>query len=260
MTARPDRDPLPTSVSDLPLLPPAFFAALENGLRPLGVDAPSPDRLTAMADHVRLLVAWNEAINLSGIRDPVAMAVEHVADSLSALPVLRRAGVGEFVDIGSGAGFPGLCLAIALSHSRALLLDSVAKKARFLATAVEALGLAGRVRVTSDRAETLARDPAQRGRWQAVVARAVASLPELSELALPLLREGGLLVAWKRRPLAAELAEAERWLGRMGGRLAGCEQQEIPGLEDHVLVLVEKVAATPPRYPREPAARRRPAS
>jgi len=260
MTARPDRDPLPTSVSDLPPLPPGFFAALENGLRPLGAHAPPPELLAAMADHVPLLVAWNESINLSGIRDPVAMAVEHVADSLAALPVLRRAGVGEFVDIGSGAGFPGLPLAIALPHSSALLLDSVAKKARFLVTAVDALGLTDRIHVASDRAETLARDPAQRDRWQAVVARAVAGLPELSELALPLLREGGLLVAWKRRPLEAELAEAERWLGPLGGRIAGCEQQAIPGLEDHVLVLVEKIAATPARYPREPAARRRPAS
>ncbi len=89
------------------------------------------------------------------------------------------------------------------------------------------------------------------------MARAVAELAELSELSLPLLRIGGLLVAWKRRPLDDELARAEPALRQLGGRIAAVEPVAVPGLEDHVLVVVEKIAETPPEFPRDPAARRR---
>jgi 16S rRNA (guanine527-N7)-methyltransferase len=213
--------------------------------------------LTAIDDHVRLLLSWNAAINLSGIRAPGAVAREHVLDSLAGLPVLRAAGVAEFVDLGSGGGFPGLPLAIALPARRALLVDSVAKKARFLEVAVEAVGLTGTVAVAATRAESLAADPGHRGRWQAVVARAVADLTTLAELSLPLLAAGGLLVAWKRRPLDEELTHAARAVRQLGGRLVACEAAAVPGLEDHVLAVVEKVATTPPEFPRDPAARRR---
>jgi 16S rRNA (guanine527-N7)-methyltransferase len=118
-------------------------------------------------------------------------------------------------------------------------------------------GVADRVAVIAGRAESLAVDPAHRGRWGAVVARAVADLTELGELALPLLRPGGLLVAWKRRPIDEELAAAARAVRLLGGRVADLEVVSVPGLEDHLLVVVEKVAETPREFPRDPAARRR---
>jgi 16S rRNA (guanine527-N7)-methyltransferase len=222
-----------------------------------GAAALDEGQLASIADHVRLLLAWNDAINLSGIREPEAIAREHVLDSLSALALLRRAGITEFVDLGSGGGYPGLPLAIALPAKRAILVESVAKKARFLSVAVAAVGLADRVAVAPTRAESLAANPAHRGRWEAVLARAVADLSELAELSLPLLRPGGLLVAWKRLPLDAELARAERVVHQLGGRLAGHQQTAVPGLDDHVLVIVKRVAATPLEFPRDPAARRR---
>jgi 16S rRNA (guanine527-N7)-methyltransferase len=231
--------------------------ALTAGLSAIGGGDLAADARAAIDDHVRLLLAWNEAINLSGIRAPQMIATEHVLDSLTALPLLRRAGIAEFVDLGSGGGYPGLPLAIALPARRALLVESIGKKARFLEAAVAALGLTDRVAVAGVRAESLAAEQRHRGSWQAVVSRAVADLTELSELALPLLRAGGLLVAWKRRPMDAELSRAERAVRQLGGRVVACETVAVPGLEDHVLAVVEKVAATPPEFPRDPAARRR---
>jgi 16S rRNA (guanine527-N7)-methyltransferase len=251
------REPLPTCAQGLGPLPDGYHAALRAGLEAAGAAGLDENRLAAIADHVRLLLSWNAAINLTGIREPEAIAREHVLDSLAALMLLRRAAIDEFVDLGSGGGYPGLPLAIALPATRAVLVESVGKKARFLATAVEAVGVADRVAVAPIRAESLAADPLHRGRWQAVLARAVADLTELAELSLPLLQPGGLLVAWKSLPLDAELARAERAVPRIGGRLAGWEHVTVPGLEDHVLAVVEKVAATPPEFPRDPAARRR---
>ncbi len=251
------RDPLPTCVKGLAPLPEAYDATVLAGLGAAGAATLDGEQLAAIADHVRLLLAWNGSVNLSGIREPEAIAREHVLDSLSALTLLRRAGVAEFLDLGSGAGYPGIPLAIGLPAVRAVLVESVGKKARFLSTAVAALGLDDRVAVAPTRAESLAANPRHRGRWQAVVARAVADLTELAELSLPLIRAGGVLVAWKRWPLDAELARAERAVRQLGGNLAGYEHVAVPGLEDHVLVVVDKVAATPPEFPRDPAARRR---
>jgi 16S rRNA (guanine527-N7)-methyltransferase len=253
LTPPPDRDPLPTCVRDLDPLPVACLETVRAGL-PIGL---SEAQLDAIGDHVRLLMAWNEAINLSGIRESEMIARHHVLDSLTAVPLLRRAGIDEFVDIGSGGGYPGLPLAVALPARRAILVDSIAKKARFLTVAVEAAGVADRVAVFAGRAETLAADPAHRGRWGAVVARAVADLTDLAEVALPLLRPGGLLVAWKRRPVDEEVARAARAVRQMGGRVAGLETVTVPGLEDHLLAVIEKVAETPREFPRDPAARRR---
>jgi len=257
MTPPPDREPLPTHVWDLEPLPPEYGRVLDEGLRSIpGASLPAGAR-TAIDDQVRLLMAWNDAINLSGIRDAAAIAREHVLDSLTALPLLRRAGISDFVDLGSGGGYPGLPLALALPESRALLVESIAKKARFLEVVAGAVGASDRVKVAAVRVEKLAADPRHRGRWPAVVARAVADLTELSELAVPLLAPGGLLVAWKRRPMDEELARAERAVRQLGGRLVACETVTVPGLEDHVLAVVEKVGHSPAEFPRDPTARRR---
>ncbi len=251
-----ERVPLPTQVDDLPDLPTSYEIALARGLDRLGVALPAAAR-AALDGHARLLLAWNASINLTAIRDPAAVAREHVLDSLSALPVLAARGVDSFVDIGSGGGYPGLALALALPARRALLVDSIAKKARFLETAVAAAGAGDRVRVAAVRAEQLAGDGRERERWPAVLARAVAALPEVAELAFPLLRPGGMLVAWKRLPLAEELASARGALAALGGGPLEVVPCEVEGLADHVLVVASKVRATPGRFPRDPAERRR---
>ena len=255
------REPLPTRVETLPLLPGAFDDALDSGLRDLGVDLASEAR-RIIGDHVRLLLAWNAAINLTSIRDPASIAIGHVVDSLAAVPLLlaRRIGganVGAFLDLGSGGGFPGVPLAAVVPVARATLVESVGKKAAFLATAVEATGLAPRVSVANARSEDLARDPDHRERWPVVTVRAVGGLDELVELAFPLLVPGGMLIAWKGGDIVDETAAALRAVADMGGGRIEAVPVRAAGLEGHRLVVITKRGRTADGYPRDPAARRR---
>jgi 16S rRNA (guanine527-N7)-methyltransferase len=165
--------------------------------------------------------------------------------------------VDRFIDLGSGGGFPGLPLAIALPAARALLVESVAKKVRFLDTVADAVELGGRVETYPGRAETLARDPIHRERWPAVTARAVASLAGVAELAFPLLEPGGIVVAWKRGDIDAELAAAQRALAPLGGGTLDTRAVAVRSLRGHVLVLIRKDGRTPDAFPRDPARRRR---
>jgi 16S rRNA (guanine527-N7)-methyltransferase len=237
-------------------MPPAFERVLDDGLREPRLVVPGSAR-RGLTDHVRLLLAWNRSINLTAVRDPAEVARLHVLDSLTALPLLRAAGARRLLDLGSGGGFPGLPLALALPAEKTLLVESIAKKARFLAAAVEVAAAADFVAVATSRAEALARDASQRGRWEAVTARAVGALPDLVELALPLLGVGGTLVAWKRGDIGRELAAAERAARELGGGPLEVAGAGLATLSGHVLVLVRKTGASPERYPRDPAVRRR---
>jgi 16S rRNA (guanine527-N7)-methyltransferase len=213
--------------------------------------------VAALADHLRLLLAWTSAVNLTAIRDPLAAVAGHVFDSLASVPLLRDERVRALLDLGSGGGYPGLPLAIALPVVRVLLVDSIAKKACFLATAVSGLGLGGRVEVSAERAETLAADARHRGRWPAVTARAVAALPELVELAFPLLERGGLLVAWKGGGSTEERERAIPALAALGGGTLEVIATRPPVPAGHVLVVCRKTGRTPAGWPRSPAERGR---
>jgi 16S rRNA (guanine527-N7)-methyltransferase len=251
------RDPLPTRVEACPPLPTAYALALDGALAACGIALDPPAR-AAIDGHVRLLLAWNAAINLTSVRDPAEVAIRHVADSLAALTTLRETRIEAFLDLGSGGGFPGIPLAAADPFVETLLIDSVGKKAKFLGVAAEAIGLAGRVRVGSVRAEGLAADGRHREQWPAVTVRAVATLAELVELAFPLLRPGGLLIAWKRGDLDDELEIAGRAIDALGGGSVDVRPVAIPGLDRHSLVVVHRGRqSVPADYPRDPAARRR---
>ena len=250
------REPLPTRVEATPELPTEYDGALEAGLDALSLTL-SPAARAAIDGHVRLLLAWTEAINLTGIREPAAVATAHVVDSLSGAAVLRERGIDRFIDLGSGGGYPGLPIAAALPAARALLLEPVAKKAAFLSVVAAATGLAATVEAAPVRAEALAADGRHRGRWPGVTVRAVASLAELVELAFPLLEPGGCLVAWKRGDLDAELAAAERAIDALGGGSIEVRPVAVDGLDGHRLVVATSRGRVPPGYPRDPGARKR---
>ena len=250
------REPLPTRVDETSPLPPSYDAALEAGLAALRLTL-TPTARAAIDGHARLLLAWTTAINLTAIREPAAVALGHVVDSLSAVAVLRERGVDRFLDLGSGGGYPGLPIAATLPAARVVLLEPVAKKAAFLSVVATATGLDGTVEAAAVRAETLARDGRHRGRWPAVTARAVASLADLVELAFPLLAPAGALVAWKRGDLGDELAAAARAIEALGGGSLDVRRVEVPGLDDHLLVVATTRGAAPSAYPRDPAARKR---
>lgn len=250
------REPLPTRVEATATLPPAYRDALETGLLALGVHL-TPEAQAAIDGHARLLLAWTEAINLTAIREPAAVALAHVVDSLAGLPVLRERGVDRFIDLGSGGGYPGLPIAAALPAARALLLEPIRKKAVFLSTVATAIGLEATVEAAPVRAEALAADGRHRGRWPAVTVRAVAALGELVELAFPLLAPGGVLVAWKRGDLGSEWTGAERAIVALGGGALEWLPLRVPGLEGHGLVVATAHGAAPAAYPRDPEVRRR---
>jgi 16S rRNA (guanine527-N7)-methyltransferase len=195
----------------------------------------------------------------TAVRDPERAVDLHVADSLSGLEALAsRSRAEAIVDIGSGAGFPGLPLAIALPQVRLDLLEATGRKCRFLEHAIERLALANAATVCG-RAEEWAAG-AGRDAYDAATARAVGRLPELVEYASPLLREGGLLVAWKGRRDPVEEragAEAAALVGLRPGEVLTVEP--FPGARSRHLHTYEKVAPTPPRFPRRPGmARKRP--
>ena len=252
------REPLPTRVQETPPLSAGYDDALEAGLRDLELRL-QPAARSAIDGHVRLLLAWTEAINLTAIREPAAVARAHVIDSLSALPVIAGRSPRRLLDLGSGGGFPGLPLAAVLVDTDVTLLEPVAKKARFLSTVATATGLDRRVTVQARRAEDVARDHGTRGAWDVVTARAVASTADLAELAFPLLGPSGVLVAWKRGDLTAEMEAARRAIDALGGRTLETVDVTVRGLDGHRLVIGTRpaVGSVPAAYPRDPALRRR---
>lgn len=239
------RESLPTRVDQLPDLPAAYHDALDAGLGAAGVTL-GPTARRAIDDHVRLLLAWNRAINLTAITDPERIAVLHILDSLTAVPfVAARRGSPRLLDIGSGGGFPGIPLAAAIPAADVVLVESIGKKARFLEAAILATGLEDRVGVMAVRAESLAA-PVRDGEidpFDVVTARAVGALDELIRLAFPLLAAGGRLVAWKRGDIDAEIRTATRAAAPLGGARITVRETTVPGLEGHVLVVAERAIA-----------------
>ena len=264
--------PLPESASGLPPLPAEFWQTLDDGLGEADMTLPATTR-DAIDGHVRLLLAWNVAINLTALRTPEQIARNHVLDSLICVAALRDLGTAaNLLDIGSGAGFPGLPLAITLPSGRTALVDSIGKKARFLAVAaahvVEALARGGLERpaitAVAERAEDLGQRPDQREGWEIVTARAVGTIAEVAELGLPLASRGGHVVCWKLDSgggaLQAEIAAARRICQAAGGgkpRIIHLAAADRVGLSTHCLVAIEKLRPTPERYPRAAAERRR---
>jgi 16S rRNA (guanine527-N7)-methyltransferase len=251
------RAPLPTRVSDTPPLPEAARASLRAGLATMGLDGLPPTAVDALEGHLRLMLAWTGSVNLTSIRDPETAVRDHVLDSLAAIRALRERRVDALLDLGTGGGYPGLPLAIALPARRASLVDSLGKKTAFVVAAIEALGLADRVAAVTARAEALAADRAHRERWPAVVVRAVSDLADLAEVGLPLVRVGGCLVAWKRDPIDAELGAAGPAIAALGGGRVTVLPADVPGRDDGRLVVIHKARPTPARFPRDPAARAR---
>jgi 16S rRNA (guanine527-N7)-methyltransferase len=223
--------------------------------RLLETDAPAlrAELPAAFADaaetYVRLLLEANARLNLTRVVEPDAVARLHLLDSLAALPLLPES-VGRALDLGSGGGVPGIVLALARPSVRWTLVDSVRKKADALRSFVEVLGLAN-VEVLAERAELLGRGPSRES-FDLVAARACAALPVLAEYALPLLRVGGTLVAWKGQMSADELAAGAVASATLGGGAPEERPTGIPALGDHRFVLVEKLRPTDARWPRRP--------
>ena len=199
----------------------------------------------------RMLVEANARFNLTRVPDDAEEAVDrNYLDCIAPLRAGLPAGVVRAIDVGSGAGFPGIPLAICLPEVRFVLLDSLGKRVEFLRSVIDALGL--NAEALHLRAEDGARRPELREAFDLATARAVAPLNLLAEYLLPFVRVGGHMLAYKGPGLDAERAEAEFAFQTLGGRFARAEAVSIPGRDwNHCLAWIEKTAPTPDRYPRK---------
>jgi len=234
------------------------FAALAGEAARLGL-ALSPEQIAVCERLARELIERNTSVNLTAITEPQDIARKHFLDSFTAFAVRRWTGRERVIDVGSGAGFPGLALRIALPKIRITLVESVGKKARFLEDVCALLGLTD-VEIRNERAEALGRE--RRDRYDVGTARAVGTVGMVSEYILPLLRMGGDAIVWKGR-VDAELPGAQKACAALGGEIASIVPTASLGVGDELpgrnLVVVRKTRATPLRYPRTSAeARRRP--
>ncbi len=206
----------------------------------------------AVERFVALLLEANRRLNLTRVVEPAAVARLHMLDSLAALPLIDGdEPPGPGLDLGSGGGVPGLVLALARPRQSWVLVDSVRKKADAMREFVRELGLAN-VEVLAERAEDLGRNPDHREHYAFVTARACAALPVLAEYALPLIAQGGRLLAWK-----GPIADEELRAGAAAARLLGGGPPDVipagfDALGDHRFVVIRKTGPTPSAYPRRP--------
>ena len=211
----------------------------------------SEEQILKFTRYDALLVDWNERMNLTAITEPRDVAVKHMVDSLTAYDAALFSGAPTVIDVGTGAGFPGIPLKIFDPSIRLTLMDSLAKRLAFLEAVVEDLGLTG-VTCVHARAEDAAHEPQRRERYDIAVSRAVARLPVLLEYTLPFVKKGGHLIALKGRTAEEEATDAKRALKLLGGRLETIRPVTLPGLSDKRAVLtIEKIAPTPKAYPRK---------
>nr|MBC7244939.1 16S rRNA (guanine(527)-N(7))-methyltransferase RsmG [Chloroflexota bacterium] len=228
------------------------------------------EHLRAFQIYYQELCVWNRRFNLTAVTGYEEVQLKHFLDSLTCLlafptqGTVYTGGIPDVVplsmaetpllciDVGTGAGFPGLPLKIMRPTVHMTLLDSSRKKILFLEHLVKRLGLTT-VELLWARAEEAGRDALHRERYDIVLARAVADMVVLVEYCLPLCRKGGYLIAQKGAEIEAELKAAEEATRLLGGKLREVKALQLPGLrEPRSLVLVEKVAPTPPKYPRRP--------
>jgi 16S rRNA (guanine527-N7)-methyltransferase len=222
------------------------------GARGLGL-ALTDRQLAAFETCFEALVAWNERFNLTAITDWSGVLIRHFLDSLSCLNVVPQAELAsgaQVIDVGTGAGYPGIPLKIVCPAMRLTLLEATHKKVTFLEHLIAKLGMRD-VMAIHGRAEQIGQDPAHRERYDWALARAVARMPTLAEYLLPLAKVGGAMLAQKGEDALVEVREAEGAIATLGGEMRQLVPVELRGLaETRYLVVVDKIAPTPEKYPR----------
>jgi 16S rRNA (guanine527-N7)-methyltransferase len=225
---------------------------LDSGAKELGLQL-SPNQLEQFYTYYQELLEWNQRMNLTSITEFRDVQIKHFLDSLTVTLALKQPILDLcLIDIGSGGGFPGLPLKIALPAIKLVLLEATAKKAAFLRYLERKLGLGG-VEIVVGRAEEVAHEARYREQFGLVLSRAVAPLPALVELTLPFCTVGGRFIAQKKGVIKPEVSKAARAISLMGGSLTEVKRIELKGLADErYLIVIDKIAPTPQEYPRRP--------
>lgn len=209
-------------------------------------------QVMSLITYEKELLEWNQKFNLTAIRDVESIRTKHFLDSFSCVLAWKANPPDSLIDVGTGAGFPGIPLKIIYPNMKLTLVESVGKKAMFCQHIVSVLGL-DNVNVIQARAETLGQNARHRETYDWAIARAVAKLNVLIEYLIPLLKIGGRMLAQKGESGPAEAQSAEGAIRLLGGKFEQLIPIHLPGVvEDRYLVIVDKVAATPPKYPRKP--------
>ena len=210
----------------------------------------SPFQISLLEEYQRELQDWNERYNLTAIHDPEKIHVKHFLDSFSSLLVMKNTPIQRIIDIGTGAGFPGIPLKILLPETEIVLVDSIGKKTDFCQHIVDRLGLE-KVLVIHDRVERLAKKREFREKFDWAVARAVARLSTLAEYMLPFVKVGGKMLAMKGDQGPFEAHQATQAVSLLGGELQQVQKITLPGVtEDRFLITIGKKVTTPEKYPR----------
>lgn len=218
----------------------------------------SSETLSSFDRYYHMLIEKNKVMNLTAITEKDEVILKHFVDSISvsaAVPeFLKLIGSGKaakILDVGTGAGFPGIPLKIAFPEANITLLDSLNKRVLFLQEVIDSLGLK-KITAIHDRAEDAARKPELRGRFDIVVSRAVAALPILAEYTLPFLKEGGFLICYKTPEAEKELNEAAHAISVLGGGAGKIFEYTLPGSDiTRSFIVIKKIKATPKAYPRK---------
>lgn len=226
------------------------FEGLKESVQDLISVSLKSQQLDAFRWYRSELISWNKRFNLTAITDPVGIEVRHFLDSLTCIRAVGSQPWGRVIDVGTGAGFPGLPLKIICPQIRLTLLEATKKKVDFCQHVVDELALEG-VDVIHGRAEVLAHEVDHRSCYDWALARAVAPLPVLVEYLLPFLKVGGCALAQKGDTAHAETQLAGDALGILGGQVDHLIPIELPGVaETRNLIIINKVSETPEKYPR----------
>ncbi|MFP4199010.1 MAG: 16S rRNA (guanine(527)-N(7))-methyltransferase RsmG [Halanaerobium sp.] len=226
-----------------------FIEELEAGIKTLDISY-SSEQLEQLWEYYLFFIEENKKYNLSTITEPKAVIKKHFLDSLVILEQLNLEGRKRWLDIGTGAGFPGLVLKLFLPGDSFYLLDSSAKKVNFLNQLIYKLDLKG-IDATHGRAEDLAQIKDWRSSFDYVCSRAVASLNILLEYAVPFLKIGGLAYLYKGPEYNEEIKEAQTALETLGAEVNKITELDVPGLEaERYLIIIKKSSQTPEKYPR----------
>ena len=209
------------------------------------------EQINQFDEYYEILVEWNKVMNLTGITEYQEVVEKHFLDSLSIVKVMDMDQAERVIDIGTGAGFPGIPLKIAFPKLDIVLLDSLNKRIRFLDHVIEELGLEG-IRTIHGRAEDYARDGKYRERFDLCVSRAVANLSSLSEYCLPYVKVGGRFVSYKSGDIEEEVNDASKAIALLGGKKERIEKFQLPDTDiQRSFVVIGKTKNTQKRYPRK---------
>lgn len=223
---------------------------LEQGCAQLGIEL-SREQKQQFIDFYEYLIEKNKVMNLTGITEFKEVLVKHFLDSLACTKAVHMSNVRNVMDIGTGAGFPGIPLKIAFPHLDACLLDSLKKRVNFLEETFRLLKLE-QIQAVHGRAEEYAKNRSYREKYDLCVSRAVSNLATLSEYCLPYVKCGGCFVSYKSGKAQEEIKQAEKAVHLLGGKIKDVLYFQLPGSEiDRSLVVIEKMKQTPARYPRK---------